>query len=258
MSFEIIDFHTHPFLRDCERLGAYTDVLNMKTKDFFEDMEKAKVSVCAGSVVASGVKAFSDIHTLNVHALSIKEHYKGKYVPGFHIHPNYVEESIAEIEFAEKNGVRLIGELVGYHHGWSGYASSGFVRLAEILNEKKMIICLHIESPKELDEAEKVISANKDVIFVLAHPGYGERLTRHLEINKKYENSYMDLSGGGIELYGCLQKIVNTVGYERLLYGSDFPVFSMQKHIAAVLSEKISDTAKEYVFSKNAKRLLNI
>ena len=258
MDFEVIDFHTHPFIEKHNRIGMYVDTVDMTTEDFFEHMEKSGVSVCCGSVIGGKMSGFESLHKLNLDALKLRDMYKGRYIPGFHVHPDYVEESIREVEFAIENGVRLIGELVPYHHNWEDYSSDGFMEIMDFLSGKNMIVNVHIGSPEDLCRIEKVIDKYKDVTFVLAHPGYGERFNKHIEINKKYENTYLDISGSGIECYGTVKKLVGSIGYERILFGTDFPVTAVRTYVSAVLSEKISDAAKEHILSKNAKKLLGI
>ncbi len=256
MSFEVIDFHTHPFLEKNERIGAYVSSVDLCTQDFFEDMEKSGVTLALGSVIGPKVNCFEDLHRLNLHALKLRDEYGGKYIPGIHVHPGYVKESLQEVEFAIKNNVKMIGELVPYHHGWKDYSQKEFLEILDFVNTAGMLVNLHISEAEELCQIEKAVKMYKNITFVLAHPGYGDRLQKHLEMLGKYENVYMDLSGSGIELYGALKKITDTVGYDRLLFGTDYPVTAFGTYISAVLSERISDIAKEHILGLNAKRIL--
>lgn len=258
MGFEVIDFHTHPFVEKYERIGAYVDTVNMCTQDFFDEMEKAGVSLACGSVIGGKAESFADIHLLNLHALEVRDSYPGRYIPGFHVHPGYIKESVDEIEFAVNNKIKMIGELVPYHHGWDDYSSDAFMEIADCLSSTDMILNLHIGSAEDLCRVEKAISRYKNVIFVLAHPGYGDRFEKHIDILKTYENTYLDISGSGIELYGALKRIIALAGYERILFGTDFPVTAFKTYISAVLSENITDTAKEHILYLNAKRVLKI
>lgn len=258
MSFEIIDFHCHPFLYNSERMDAYVDNVNMATEDFFYHMKESGVSVCCGSVIGRKTNHFDDIHLLNIHALELRNRYRDRYIPGFHIHPDFLEESVREIDFAIENNVRLIGELVPYHHGWGDYSSVNFMEIMDYVNGRNLIVNTHISSVTDLEQMEKPISAYKDISFVLAHPGYRDRLNKHIEVLNKYENTYLDLSGSGIELYGALKKLVDATDYRRLLFGTDFPVTSVKTCISTVLSEKIPDSVKEHILNINAKRILNI
>ncbi len=258
MTFDVIDFHCHPFVCNYERIGGYVDTVNMTTEDFFKHMEENGVSFCVGSVIGRKTNSFEDIHNFNLHALKLRQKYHGKYIPGFHIHPFYIEKSIKEIDFAIENNVKLIGELVPYHHGWEDYSSPEFMEVMSYINGKNLIVNMHISSKEDLEQMEKPIAAYKDIKFVLAHPGYGDRLNKHIEILNKYENTYLDLSGSGIELYGAVKRIVESTDFKRLLFGTDFPVTAVGTWKSAVLNEKISEDAKEHILSKNARRLLNL
>ena len=144
-NYKIIDFHTHPYIEDNERIGMYLNEFKMSTEDFFNDAKESNVVKVCGSVIGRNVMDFTDIQGFNRNALRLREMYCDTYIPGFHIHPEYVEKSIAEIELAIANGVRLIGELVPYSHKWgeSGYSSKGFMEILDFINGKNMIINLY-------------------------------------------------------------------------------------------------------------------
>ena len=255
MDFEIIDFHTHPFLRENENLFGHKDVLNMTPEMVAEDMEQEGVSYFCGSVIGGDVKDFDGLRTINRSALALKERYGGKYIPGIHVHPDYVRESCEEIEFAEKNGIKMIGELVPYAHGWSDYSCKGFSEILDFLEGKNMPVSLHT---RDLDQMEKMAKEHKNINFVFAHPGEKATVMRHIEIMRKLDNVYLDLSGTGLFRYGMLKKLIESVGKERILFGTDYPICNLKMYIGGVLGEKISDVEKEYIFGKNARRLLGM
>ena len=253
--FDIIDFHSHPFLRDEENLCLHKDVVNMTTETVLEDMDAVGISHFCGSVLSRSYHDFNDIRILNGNALKLRDIYEGRYIPGIHVHPDYVYQSCEEIELAYKQGVRLVGEIVPSKHGWSDYSCKGFFEILDFLKEKDMLVSLHTVN---LDEMEKMASEYKNINFVFAHPGEKAVAMRHLEIMKKHDNVFLDISGTGIFRYGLLKKMVETVGAERILFGSDYPICNLKMYVGGVLGEKISDSAKEYIFSKNAKHLLGM
>ena len=82
---------------------------------------------------------------------------------------------------------------------------------------------------------------------------------RHIERMKMSENYYLDLSGYGMFRHGMLRRAIDTVGVDRILFGSDYPTCNPGMYIGGVLLDTlISDTEKEKIFSENAKKLLNI
>ena len=110
MSFEIIDFHIHPFIKEENNLNIYKDAMDFSHLQIGDDLLRAGISTFCGSVIKGG-DTCSAIYESNRDALRLREIYGEKYIPGFHVNPNFVEESIKEIDFANENGIKLIGEL---------------------------------------------------------------------------------------------------------------------------------------------------
>lgn len=94
--------------------------------------------------------------------------------------------------------------------------------------------------------------------FVFAHPGQRSSVEKHIEIMKKYDNVFLDLSGNGLHRYGVVKYIADNVGSDRILFGTDYPIGNLQMYVASILGEKISDEDKKLIFGKNAKMLLGI
>ena len=189
-------------------------------------------------------------------ALKLKEYYGDFYIPGFHVHPEYLEESIEEIHRMHQMGIRLIGELVPYKDGWDDYSSKEFSILIDEAAKHNMIINFHSQGEDEMDD---MVKNHKDVVFVAAHPGEYNAFMRHIERMKMSENYYLDISGYGIFRYGMLRKAIDTFGIDRIIFGSDYPICNPGMYIGGVLYDNlISDSEKEKIFSLNTKKLLNI
>ena len=109
------------------------------------------------------------------------------------------------------------------------------------------------------DETDKMVRAHPDLMIVAAHPGEYSEFMRHLERMKMSENYYLDLSGYGIFRYGMLRRAIDTVGIDRILFGSDYPTCNPGMYVGGVLFDSlITDSEKEKIFSLNAKRLLGL
>ena len=141
-----------------------------------------------------------EVKELNDEALKLQELYDGFYIPGFHVHPSYVKESIEEVERMHKLGVNLVGELVPYLHGWSFLtAGKELYDILEVCDHYKMVVSIHAptkneETSKKIDE---MVGRFKNMIFVGAHPCDGVMLKYQFDRMEKYENYYLDWSGGG-------------------------------------------------------------
>lgn len=261
--YPIIDFHIHPYQSEGENLCMYTEALALSTAEAMEDLKSSGITHVCGSVIEKreqgSVTDFAELRRCNRIALAIKEQWGDFYTPGFHIHPAFVKESLEEMEFMHKRGVRLIGELVPYMHGWKetghDYASSALQEILALAGDYGMVVSYHTMT-EEQEQMEYMIRHNPGVTFVAAHPGQREDYLLQLERMKKYENMYLDLSGTGLFRYGMLAAGVKAVGAERLLFGTDYPIINPSMYVQAVLGEHVSEEAKEKIFYKNARRLL--
>ena len=254
MNFEIIDFHTHPFLNVDDCICTYKDTTPMSVKLTPEHLSLCGIKTFCGSVINKREEGFEGQKKANGDAMLLAEKYGGKYIPGIMVDANYVYESCEEIDTAHKMGVKLIGELVPYTYKWR-YDAKGFYEILDHAKNKIPLVSVHTMWDAGI---EKAVEENKDITFVLAHPGEHPSVLKHIELMKKCENAYLDISGLGVFRYGVLAKLISEVGRERILFGTDYPVCNPGDYVGAVMAERITDTDREYVFSKNAKRLLDI
>lgn len=261
MNREIIDFHTHPYKTMEECSCMYKEALFLNTQEARADLEAAGITRICGSVIEPGCyrpeEGFSYFKKLNDRAVELAEEYQGYYIPGIHVHPAYVKESCEEIERMYKKGVKLIGELVPYMHGWTDYSNKGFSEILDTAAQYDMIVSYHTIIMEE-NEMERMIAEHKEVTFVAAHPGEKVNYLKHIERISRYDNAYLDLSGTGLFRYGMLAYGVDKLGSERILFGTDYPICNPGMYVQAVCHEHISDKDRENIFAANAKRLLKL
>ena len=261
--YEIIDFHTHPF-DDCDtNICAHQAYLNMSAESTIEYLNGLGISKICGSVVCRNTQNDSIYHNpwemiaeSNRRALKLQKQYGDFYIPGFHVHPDYVSESCAEIEKMHKLGIHLIGELVPHMYGWSDYSSKAFDEILDVATNYEMVINLHSKDDDQMDE---MVRKHPKTIFVAAHPGEYNKYMRHLERMKMSENYYLDLSGTGLFRHGMLRHGIDEFGPERFIFGSDYPTCNPAMFIGGVaIDTLLSDKEKSLILAGNAKRLLGL
>lgn len=260
MQYEIFDFHTHPFLHSAQNICSHQGVVRMTPAYTREMMEHLGVSGIAGSVIRALRKneavTWDYIREQNDAALALRALYGSFYVPGFHVHPGFVRESCEEIERMEGLGVRLIGELVPYFHGWSDYSCEAFDRILDCAEAHRMVVSFHSMGEDEMD---RMVEKHPHVVFVAAHPGEYGAFMRHMERMRKSDRYYLDLSGYGIFRHGMLRHALDLFGPERFLYGSDYPTCNPAMYLGGVLlDELIAPDEKRLLLAGNAKRLLGL
>ena len=258
--YDIIDFHTHPFLEPKYDISFHKEYLRLTQEDTFRIMKNLGVFKICGSVLSANVDVdvedvWGHIKSLNRKALEMKRYYGDFYEVGMHIHPDYVQESCAEMEYMRKRGVKLIGELVPRRFNYD-YTHKGLDDILELAGEYGMVVSFHSMDDAAMDA---MVERHKNTIFVAAHPLEKTTLLRHIERMKNNENCYLDLSGTGLFRFGMLRRLIDEVGAERVLFGSDYPICSPSMYVGAIiLDETLTEREKTLILSGNAKRLLNI
>ena len=187
----------------------------------------------------------------------LQKQYGGFYVPGFHVHPDYVKESCGEIERMHSLGIRLMGELVPYMHGWSDYSCKAFDEILDVATEYGMVVNFHTMADQ--DQMDEMVRKHPKTVFVAAHPREYPDYMRHLNRMKISENYYLDLSGTGLFRHGMLRHGIDEFGAERFLFGSDYPTCNPAMFLGGViLDTSISEEEKRLILAGNAKRLLGL
>ena len=263
MNYEVIDFHTHPFTDEATNICSHKEHCNMSTENTVAYLKGMGISKICGSVICRNLPEHATYNNpgemivdSNNRALALREQYGEFYIPGFHVHPDYVEESCEEIERMDKLGVHLIGELVPYMHGWSDYSCEAFDKILEVATKYHMVVNFH---SIDEDQMDAMVKKHPDTVFVAAHPGEYGAYCRHLERMKFSENYHLDLSGTGLFRHGMLRRGIDEVGVERFLFGSDYPTCNPAMFLGGVLFDSlISPEEKALILAGNAKRLLKL
>ena len=252
---KIFDFHLHP-------LYDFNGV-SLTPEEFVARLKENGVTFCAGSVIYDNVRSrpIEDyreiIPRLNAEAFEFYKKFPDFYTPGIHIHPAFSELSCKEIEKYADLGVKLVGELVYYMMGWSGYGSRELYEILRVAADRKMTLNIH-PTRHDTDGMERLAASLPDMNIVIAHlDGYG-LYDWSIEMMQKYKNVYFDISAYGAKREGMLRDAVNRVGAEKILYGTDFPGDSQKPYVDAVLGSGLNDDERELILCKNAERLLSL
>ena len=187
------------------------------------------------------------------------EEYMSKYpqrVKGyFGYNPNYYEEYLAKTENVLKLPGYIGFKFLPVYHNVS-LADPRYEPALELADKHNLIVLSHTWgntacSPREV---EGILKKYKNLQFILGHSSPNE-LDAAIALVKKYDNAYLDLCD--IHRHsGIIDKMVDNVGSERVLFGTDLPWYDPNYCIGSVLCAKISDDEKENIFHKNAERML--
>jgi len=255
-NYTIIDSHVH--------LG-YLANLNMpsNSEDNVINLLKdcgVKKAICAHHAALSTVefgtrKLFESL-----------SRYKGFLYGYLVFNPNFAEISLDTIR-------EYIGreEIVGVkiHPSWHlCYPDdSRYDKFWKLAEEENIAVLTHSWNPDVPNKAQKfsdpflfesVVKKYPDLKLILAHAGgRGEYLYRVIDLLKKYPNLYVDFAGDSF-VPGIIERYVNSVGSERLLFGTDMPWADVRYHVTNVLNSDITSKDKKNIFGLNASRLFSI
>ena len=256
LPYEIIDAHIHPAIMVEKSDISLFNFTNPPEK-LVATLRRAGISKAAGSVVRRFPEppTWNDIHQLNLAALEMRRQFPDFYIPGIHVHPDFPEESLAELETMNKqHQVKLLGELVAYIMGYPDYTVPQLDDVWALAKELGMVVNLHLHN---LGEAATILQRFPDLKLIIAHPtSETKEYNARLELISRYPNAALDISGSGPNSWNMLRHAINTAGYEKIIFGTDFPLRNPGMYVAGVLFEELSETERHAIFGGNFARML--
>ena len=127
----------------------------------------------------------------------------------------------------------------------------------EYANEHHLPALIHSDGTIYMDMVEKIIEKYPNITFIIAHTGTSYQLARHaIELAKKYNNIILEITYTTTGR-GMIEFLVEQVGADRVLYGSDLPMRDPTPQLAWVCYAKISVDDKKKILAENFKKILD-
>lgn len=236
-----IDFHAH--------IGDFPGLFNVRitaddlvklNKEY--EVEKTVISTIPNELTKEAVKK-----------------YPRELIGLYFANPFEGEKAVKELrkyvkEFGFK-GVKL-------HPLFGSYVASDEIVYPIIEEARKLDIVVQIHSghppfslPWSIGELAEVFP---DAKIVLIHMGHGHAVYIQAAINvaKKFDNLYLETSG--MPMHTKIKEAYETVGEDRVLYGSDIPFHHPSVEIQRVKVSGLDEEGLRKVFYENAKKLLKL
>ena len=173
-----------------------------------------------------------------------------------------------EIERCHDAGLKGVGELFPAQ-GIDLDDIKQSLAITGVCKERGIPLLLHANEPVghsypgktgvTLKQLEKFVSGSPGVKIILAHWGGGIFLFESMkEIKEAFRDVYYDTSASPFlydERIYSAAKALSLCG--KVLFGSDFPVLSPSRYLAAVDKCGFTEEEKALLFGGNARRLLN-
>lgn len=137
------------------------------------------------------------------------------------------------------------------------------IRIFEICNEKKLPVLLHTGDSRydnsNPERVERILNMFPGLTIIGAHFGGWSIWDKAPEILCKYENFYVDTCSSFYALSKERAKeIISLYGADRVIFGTDFPMWKQEDEIRQIMSLGLTDDELERIFSKNIEKVLNI
>jgi predicted TIM-barrel fold metal-dependent hydrolase len=227
------------------------------------------------------IKYYPEIKSSNQEIADLVKRNPTKFVGFGSVNPNkdknYVEKKLREIETLGLKGVKLLPTLQLF----SPIENENFKRICEYCEKNDKVLLYHTgcdPGPWEIPELSQdanpkylqTILESYNPVIVLAHAGsYSARkpgiwFDEALTLAEKFENVYFDSSAVSSFIYRerNLKRIRKSMGLDRLLYGSDFPVVwgSNMKYEVDIIkkSKNLKEEEKEKILGLNATKILSL
>ena len=161
------------------------------------------------------------------------------------------------LKHAKCVGIKIHPEEHGYHI--SGHAG----KVYEFAASHQAIICTHTGGQNSHPE-DFVEFADRfpEVKTILCHLGctWDNDLSHQVRAVQasKHDNLYTDTSSRASLVSGLIEWAVKEIGAERILFGSDSPLYFAAAQRARIDKAEMDPKSKEFILARNAERLFHV
>lgn len=249
----IFDAHLHIPSDNGENFQWHLITRNMK--DFVDYLDRCGVRRgVISSSWSNKAQTPEDYRQGNREVVKYAEQYQGRFRGSCVITPFRIDEALREIEECHKQfGFVWLGEFCNYMTGYR-YDTPQWAQVMELATDLNLVMQIHATT----EEMKYLVENFPRTTIVFPHLGRSkEDIFARIEIVAKHKNTYIDLSGSGIERVGILEKAVKEIGAPRVLYGSDFTINEPSGVIARVDNAFLTPEERELILFRNVEHLLS-
>ena len=245
-SFPIIDAHAH--------MGAnYGTYMSKATADeMVEIMDRENIEM----IFSAPHSALFDPGIKNRELEEAMIKYPNRIMGYYAFNPNYTDIYLDGIEdVLNISGYIGLKFLPTYHR----YPLDGenYREALEFANKNKLMILIHTwgnndphNGPSHIKKAAEKYT---DATFIMGHSAPGE-LDLAIDLAKTHDNVLLDICD--IHRHsGIIDKMVESVGADKVLFGTDIPWYDPSYCLGSILFSHISDDDKYKIIYGNAKKI---
>jgi len=197
----------------------------------------------------------------NRQVMAAADEFPTRVVPYVTINPNYPEAEVRE----EIEHWHALGRIRAFkiHPACHSYKvdGPGYAPMFEYAREHALPVLSHSWAGDSLGGASllsRLAGEMPTVTFLVGHAASSwAMIDEACQEAREKDNVILDLTGSQL-LYGALEAMVERVGAEKIVFGSDIPFIDPAPGLGRVLMARITDDDKRKVLGLNAKRIFRL
>jgi predicted TIM-barrel fold metal-dependent hydrolase len=263
MAGPIIDSHTHPLVHSGQQLLPWEHT----AEEYLTRVQGLGIERAAALVMAPPGN-LELTRALNDGVLALSGEHDGFFFPVCSVNPADGDEAVAELERVVAAGARWL-KLHPFSQEFD-VAAPEVASLVRKAGELDLTVLFDAWSPTDVAQTGKFVQLALDVpdtrlILAHAHGMDFPKLVMY-EILARYEwwprKVWVDISGTGSLLAGSpfaeqFTWVLRKMGIDRVLFGSDYPVYDPGEAIGAVTALGFTAEEQRAILYENAARLLD-
>jgi predicted TIM-barrel fold metal-dependent hydrolase len=248
----IFDAHLHIPSDNGENFQWHLVTRNMAEFVAYLDKCEVRRGVISSSW-SNKAKTPDDYRNGNREVAKYVDKYRGRFRGSCVITPFRIDEALREIETcAKQHGFLWLGEFCNYMTGYK-YETPEWAQVMRLAAELNLVIQIHTNT----QEMQYLAENFPDNTIVFPHMGGNMKdISARFSIIAKHKNTHIELSGSGHERVGIIEKAVQEIGADRVLYGSDFTINEPSGVIMRVKNAFLTPVEREKILFRNVERLL--
>ena len=206
--------------------------------------------------LSSNISLAGDVYFGNEQMKEVVSAYPERFYGYVTVHPQYPYLDMLNSYVSCPN---ILGvKIHAMYHGVS-IDNEMYLDAYDFANQRELPVLFHTWGPGEVSAVTKIAKEYPHLKAIIAHSAFTSYSAKLAVIDAmhRYDNVYADTTIS-ITYDGALEWIVERIGSDRLLYGSDMPCFDCRQELGRVLLSKLSDGEKEKILGLNAKKLFNL
>lgn len=217
------------------------------------DRAGVRTSIC------SPHNALRDPRDGNLVIVDVAHRYPGRFLAYLTLNPNYPGELEEDVAALEKRDPVVVG--IKLHPSWHNYPLSGPAHAPAFAYADKHAfpVLSHTWGNTPTcgpEEVRAVAERYPGAPFLMGHSCFGQ-FEEAMALAREYPNVYLELTAA-YRVSGLIERMVDTVGSHKVLFGSDLPWFDQHYGIGCVVFSHISDQDRRNILRDNAVRLFGL